>query len=354
MFVYSRRFGPGRAARSLILSRNAFVTGGTGLLGTNLVRELVGRGWKVKVLARSREKAQRVLEGLVVEVVIGDMENVAGFAPALENSDTLFHCAAYFREYYAAGEHRKKLEQINVEGTLRLLGAAETAGVHKVVYVSSSGVLDHAQGAGSIDETAPYAQATDNLYFQSKIRAEERVLEWLTSHRLPVVLVLPGWMFGPFDEAPTASGRLVCDFLAGKLPGIIPGGASVVDARDVADAMIKAAETGRPGERYVVGGTLASLEEIVRTLQTVTGKPGPRLRIPYPIAVAVAWLSQTAAMVFGGDTLLTVSGVRTMREAMKHKLSSAKAQRELGISFRPLIETLRDEVDWIQRLKTEG
>ncbi len=205
------------------MSGNAFVTGGTGLLGTNLVRELARRGWKVKVLARSREKAERLLKDVPVEVVIGDMEDVAAFARNLAGSDTLFHCAAYFREYYSAGEHRKKLEQINVEGTLKLLDAAETAVMHKVVYVSSSGVLGQPPGVGPIDETAPYARATDNLYFQSKIRAEERVLEWLSSHRLPVVLVLPGWMFGPFDEAPTASGRLVCDFLAGKLPGIIPG-----------------------------------------------------------------------------------------------------------------------------------
>ncbi len=115
--------------------------------------------------------------------------------------------------------------------------------------------------------------------------------------------------------------------------------------------MIRAAAKGRPGERYVVAGSLASLEEIVLTLQTITGKPAPRLRIPYPIAVAVAWLSQTAAQLSGGDTLLTVSGVRTMREAMRHIMSSAKAERELGISFRPLTDTLRDTVDWFEEKK---
>jgi dihydroflavonol-4-reductase len=328
------------------LSGVAFVTGATGLLGTNLVRELAARGWTIKMLARSREKAVRLLEGVPVEVVTGDMMDVAGFAGALANSNALFHCAAYFREYYASGEHRQNLETINVEGTLNLLGAADAGGVRKVVYVSSSGVLGVPPGTGPIDESAPYARGTDNLYFQSKIRAEERVLEWLKAHSLPVVLILPGWMFGPFDEAPTASGRLVCDFLAGKLPGIIPGGASVVDARDVADAMICAVEKGRPGERYVVGGALASLEEIVQTLVSVTGQRAPRLRIPYSAAIALAWLSQTAAALFGGNSLLTVNGVRTMRDGMKHTLSSAKAKRELGVSFRPLADTLRDEVHW--------
>ena len=104
------------------------MTGGTGLLGTNLVRELVGRGWNVKVLARSREKADRVLKDVSVEVVNGDMENVAGFSRALENTNALFHCAAYFREYYSAGDHWSKLENINVEGTVKLLDAAVTRG----------------------------------------------------------------------------------------------------------------------------------------------------------------------------------------------------------------------------------
>jgi dihydroflavonol-4-reductase len=326
----------------------AFVTGGTGLLGTNLVRELAAKGWKLRVLARSPKKAERVLAGVPAAVVSGDMNDVGGFAQALRGADVLFHCAAYFREYYSAGEHWKKLEKINVEGTSQLLDAALAAGVRQVVYVSSSGVLGQPQSGGGYDESAPYARGTDNLYFQSKIRAEERVLEWLKSHPLPVILILPGWMFGPFDDAPTASGRLVCDFLAGTLPGIIPGGASVVDARDVAHAMIQAVQYGRPGDRYVVGGSMVSLAEIARTLETVTGQPAPRLNIPYHIAVAVAWVSQTSASLTGRNSLLTVSGVRTMRDGLKHRLSSAKAERELGVSFRPLAETLRDEVNWFR------
>jgi dihydroflavonol-4-reductase len=213
---------------------------------------------------------------------------------------------------------------------------------------SSSGVLGLSGSSATVDESAPYALETSNLYFQSKIHAEQRVFDWLKSHHTPVVLILPGWMFGPCDEAPTASGRLVQDFLARKIPAIIPGGANVVDARDVATATIRSAEQGRAGERYIVAGSPVSLEEIALTLERLTGIPAPRLRLPYPAALLAAWLSQTAASLRGGQSLLTVSGVRTMSDAMRHTLSSAKAERELGVSFRPLSQTLQDEVTWFR------
>jgi dihydroflavonol-4-reductase len=336
------------------VDHTAFVTGGTGLLGSNLVRELTRQGWKVKVLARFTGKIEQVLGGVEVERIAGDMEDVAAFAANLKGCDALFHCAAYFREYYSPGDHRAKLERINVQGTLELLNAAEQQHVGKIIYVSSSGVLGHAESSSTVDEMSPYAHHTTNLYFQSKIRAEERVLEWVKSHGTPVLLILPGWMFGPFDLAPTASGRLVQDFLARKLPAIVPGGASVVDARDVAAAMIRALSQGISGERYIVAGRLVSLEQIALTLEKLTGIHAPRLRLPYSAAIALAWLVQTAATLRGAESLLTVSGVRTMRESMEHALSSAKAERELGISFRALDQTLQDEVDWYRSRAAAG
>ncbi len=163
------------------MSRTAFVTGATGLLGANLVRELARQGWRLKVLARSRAKLDRILDGITLDAVIGDMEDVAGFAATLQGCDTLFHCAAYFREYYSPGQHQEKLERINVRGTIELLDAAERAGLSKVVYVSSAGVLGHSPSSGTVNESAPYALETSNLYFRSKIHAEQRLFDWLRS-----------------------------------------------------------------------------------------------------------------------------------------------------------------------------
>ena len=322
----------------------AFVTGSTGLLGSNLVRLLLAQGHEVKALARSREKAERVLGDTAAEIVIGDMQDVATFAPQMAGCDVLFHGAAYFREYYQAGDHWPILQQINVDGVVDILTAAEQQGIKKAVHVSSSDVIGKEGGQPGDESTPPDRYAYENLYFKSKILAEEAVQQFLKAHDLPVVLILPGWMMGPGDAAPTDSGQIILDLLHGNMPGVIDGGSSVVDARDVAQAMINAVENGRSGERYIVGGAYQSLGEVAETVATVSGVDVSRRRIPYPLALAAAYASETMARLRNTETVMTVNGIRTMHAAMA--INSAKAQRELGATFRPLAETIADEVSW--------
>src|SRR5262245_14509890 len=119
----------------------AFVTGSTGLLGSNLVNALVAAGHEVKALARSRERAEKLLHHPQIEIVVGDMENVAAFAPHMASSDVLFHTAGYVREVFGPGNHWPKLERINVQGTLELLIQAERYGVKKAIHTSSTSVV---------------------------------------------------------------------------------------------------------------------------------------------------------------------------------------------------------------------
>jgi dihydroflavonol-4-reductase len=326
----------------------AFVTGSTGLLGNNLVRLLLDQGHAVKALARSRRKAEELLGDTGAEIVVGDMDNVAAFAYELSGCDVLFHGAAFFREYYQPGDHWATLKRINVDAVLEIFAAAEAQGVRRAIFVGSSGTVGSGPNGAPGDETAPPpAVAEENLYFRSKVLAEEAIRQWLPGRTLEVVTILPGWMYGPYDAAPTSSGQIVRDFLDRKLPGIISGGNSVVDARDVAAAMSAAVTHGRPGERYIVGGVPYTLAEIMTCLEKVSGVPGPRLRIPYPLALSVAWVAETNARLRGQPTLMTVNGIRTLQHILQ--LDSAKAKRELGVTFRPLAETLADEVAWFRR-----
>jgi dihydroflavonol-4-reductase len=314
-------------------------------LGGNLVRALIAQGHEVTALARSASKARELLgESPRLRVALGDMEDVAGFAPSMAGHDVLFHAAAYFREYYGNGDHWAKLQRINVDGTIALLTHAERLGVSKTIYVSSSGVIG-THAAGAVDESSPPGPMQQtNLYFKSKVIAEQRLLAWIETHELPVVQILPGWIWGPGDAAPTTAGQLALDFMNRKLPGIVDGRINVVDARDVARSMINATERGRSGERYIVSNQPATIEELMSMLAVASGVAGPKLRIPYRMAVLVAYASEALARMRGTDTLMTVEGIRTLQD--RATLSSAKAVRELGASFRPLEETVRDVVEW--------
>lgn len=326
------------------MERRAIVTGATGLLGGNLCRSLVRDGWTVKAVVRSPEKAQRLLGDLDLTVVRGDMTDIAAFAPALEEGAVLFHTAAFFREYYQPGKHWETMKRINVDGTMELLRQAESRGVARTVFTSSSGVIQ-TRPTGAADESAPYSSfAQKNLYFKTKVLAEQEIERFLRTSRMDVVLILPGWMMGPGDAAPTSAGQLILDLLAKKLPALIDGGSSLADARDVADAMVTAASRGGRGERYIVTGPLATMRDIAATLESLTGVAAPTKVMPNWLAKGVARVSDTWAALTGTPTRMPVAGIATMIE--KAQLDSAKAQRELGATFRPLSVTLSDTVGW--------
>lgn len=326
--------------------KTAFVTGATGLLGSNLCRTLVSQGWQVKGLVRSVDKAKRFLGNSGVEFVQGDMEATSAFAQALDGVDVVFHTAAFFREYYQPGHHWETMKRINVNATMALLRSAEERGVKRAVFTSSSGVIQaHPHQAAT--ETAMYSTfAEKNLYFKTKVLAEREIYRFLETSRMDVLMILPGWMMGPGDAAPTSAGQLVLDLLASNLPGIIDGGASLVDARDVAAAMITAANRGKRGERYIVTGPLATMQDIALELEAISGVRAPKMKIPGWLALSIAWVLETWAGWTGSANPMPLAGIQTLLE--KATLSAAKAERDLGATFRPLRETLKDTVSWYE------
>jgi dihydroflavonol-4-reductase len=169
---------------------------------------------------------------------------------------------------------------------------------------------------------------------------------FLKERSLPVVLVLPSWMWGPGDWAPTASGKLVLDFMKRKLPGVVDGGSSIVDVRDVAQTAIRAAHLGKSGERYIVGGTYYDFAGVLDLLERVTSVPAPKRKISYGLSLAVGAGAETWARLTGGTALVTLAGIRTLHA--KNAVRSGKAIQELSAAFRPFEETLRDEVAWFR------
>jgi len=332
------------------MSRTAFVTGSTGLLGNNLVRLLSQRGWKVKALARSRQKGERQLAGIPnVEIVVGDMANVPGFAASLAGADIVFHTAAHFRDSYKGGNHWGPLYKINVEGTRELLNGAYAHGVRCMVHTSSIAVLDGPRGA-TMDETMVRTLPEKDAYYRSKVLADQQVFAFLETHPdFHATFVLPGWMHGPGDVGPTQAGQTVMDFVGGKLPGIVPATFSFVDARDVALAQIAAAEKGRRGERYLAAGRHMDIAELFRHLEAVTGIKAPTRKISAVVLYAIAGVSEVIARTMGKPALLSWATVQVMmQERERSRFDHKKSQAELAIAFRPVEETLADELAWFR------
>ncbi|MFS2217732.1 SDR family oxidoreductase [Telluria sp. Tellsp104] len=326
----------------------AFVTGATGLLGNNLVRELVWRGVTVKALVRSAAKGQQQFAGLAgVELVTGDMANVAAFADQLQGCDVVFHTAAFFRDNYKGGNHWKELERINVEGTASLIEQAYRAGVRRFVQTSSIGVLQGERGA-PIDETCLRELGDADDYYRSKILADRAVLRFLANHSdMHASLVLPGWMWGPADIGPTSSGQFVNDVVRGKLPGLVPGSFSVVDARDVAQAHIAAALHGQRGERYLAAGRHMTMRQLVPLLGKIANVRTPTRELPLPLLYVLAAVQEVYARISGRPVLLSLATVRLMvKEAGRTHFNHAKSERELALTFRPFERTVADTVTW--------
>ena len=332
--------------------QTVFVTGSTGLLGNNLVRRLLADGAHVRALARSAQKAQaqfRDLEDANLEIVVGDLADVDGFASQLKGVSVLFHTAAYFRDSYKGGSHWQQLDATNVGGTRALIAAAYAAGVRKMVHTSSIAVLNGPRGV-PIDETMLRNSGDADDYYRSKILADDVVFEALD--RWPdfdAVLVLPAWMWGPGDAGPTSAGQTALDFLNKRLPGIPPATFSIVDARDVAAAQIAAAHRGRRGERYLAAGRNMALTELFPLLQQVSGVPAPAAKLPMALLFVIAALQEATARVTGKPVLLSWAAVKGMaREAGRTQFNHAKSERELGVQFRPVTQTLTDAVAWFR------
>lgn len=324
----------------------AFVTGSTGLLGSNLVRTLINSGHEVWALARSKEKARRELGDTAVHVVLGDIRNVADFAYDLRGIDVIFHTAAYFREYYNPGDHSNVIELTNVRGTIELARAAHAMAVRKMIYTSSASIIGlRPDGSPGDEQTPPWPGVTKNLYLDSKRRTEQLLREFSREKGFFIASALPSWMWGPHDVGPTASGQLVLDALAHKLPPmILPGGSAVVDARDVAAGMLRMAEIGRSGERYILSGGFVELGDIFANLASLTGAKAPNRKIPFPAAMALAMAAETWSRITGTTSPMSLEAIRLMNARLH--VTSAKAEKQLGAAFRPFTSTLADTVSW--------
>ena len=318
------------------------ITGSTGFLGSAVLRQLLKEGHKVRALVRHNSN-QRNLEGLEVEIVVGDLTDRDSLLRALKDCDSLFHVAADYRLWVP---NPSEIYHHNVDGTRILMTAAMECGIKRIVYTSSVATLGINKDETPADETTPVSlKEMIGHYKRSKFLAEREVDRLIKKENLPVVIVNPSTPIGPRDIKPTPTGRMILDAVKGKIPVYVDTGLNIVHVDDVAQGHLLAFSKGKVGERYILGGENMSLYEILVEIAQITGNTPPRFQLPHnlvlPIAYIVEWMARLTRV---DDPLVTVDGVRLAKKKMY--FSTAKAKRELGFNPRPASEALKDAVAW--------
>ncbi|HTO83261.1 MAG TPA: hopanoid-associated sugar epimerase [Methylomirabilota bacterium] len=329
--------------QTVLSSERILVTGGTGFIGSAVVRALLDLRANIRVLARPTSD-RRNLAGLPVEFVTGDLGDAPSLGPALDGCTGLFHVAADYRLWVPDPE---VMYRANVDGTRALMQAALDAGVRRIVYTSSVAVLGlHDDGQPADETTKATLEEMIGPYKRSKFLAEAEVRRLVAECHLPAVIVNPSTPVGPRDAKPTPTGRMIVEAASGHMPAFVDTGLNLVHVDDVALGHIAAFERGRVGERYILGGENLTLAEMLGTIAELTGRRKPWLQVPRAAIYPVAFAAEATARIMGGEPFVTVDGLRLAKKKMF--FSSAKAMRELGYRPRPVRQALEDAVAWFR------
>jgi len=320
----------------------ALVTGATGFVGGNLVRELLKQGFQVKALVRKSSNRANI-DGLPVEIALGDLMDRASLDRAVAGCDALFHVAACYSFWTP---HPSVVYDTNVQGTENILTAAGDTGIPKIVYTSTESTIGiEGHSLGTEEHTATLTSLSGH-YKKSKLLAEQLVLKMATQG-LPVTIVNPTMPIGSWDINPTPSGRVVVDFLNGRMPAYVNTGLNVVDVEDVAKGHILALERGRMGERYILGNRNLTLRDILGVLEAITGIRASNVRIPIWLALGAAYVDEMVrGNIFHRPPRIPISAVKTARK-IRH-FDCSKAVQELGLAQTPTEESLRKAVSWFR------
>jgi len=316
------------------------VTGASGFLGSHVARLLAERGERVRVLLRPTSQT-RLLEGLAVERFSGDLRDPSSLGNALAGVKTVYHLAADYRLW---ARDPREIYESNVQGTRNLLEAARRAGVEKFVYTSTVGTVALPRDGALPDENT--ITSIDDMigdYKRSKWLAEQEAAQ-AAAAGLPVVIVNPTTPVGPGDAKPTPTGRIIVDFLNGRMPAYVDTGLNFVPVEDAAVGHLLAGERGRIGERYILGGENLTLKQALEILSQVSGRPAPRMRIPHVLALGAAYADAALSRLVGREPRIPLDGVRMARHSMF--VNTEKARTELGFSAGPIAAAFERAVRW--------
>jgi dihydroflavonol-4-reductase len=319
------------------------ITGASGFIGSAVARAAHAKGARVVALVEPGADC-RNLDSLGAERVTADVRDAAAVRDACAGARFVFHLAAIYRFW---ARDPRIFYDVNVGGTLNVLSAVQAAGCERLVYTSSVAVL----GLGGTKDGQPadetcYADIAHlfGSYKRTKYVAEHEVLR-ACAQGLDVVLALPTLPLGPGDVGPTPTGKIVLDFLNGKMPAVAETDMNVVHVDDLALGHIAALERGRTGRGYILGGENMPMRSILQTLADCSGLPMPRLQIPHGLVLTAGVASTLIqAQLLRREPRVPLEAARMSTTRMI--FNDARARAEIGYTSRPPREAIRDSARW--------
>jgi dihydroflavonol-4-reductase len=321
-----------------------FVTGGTGFIGGEVVRQLRERGDEVACLVRSPEKGAALAER-GCELVPGDLGDVEAIRRGMDGCDAVVHAAALYEVGIPASK-RPAMYEANVRGTENVLRTGLDAGVPKVVYVSTVGVFGNTRRR-VVDESYEHPGKDFTSYYEeTKLEAHRIAKRMIADEGLPCVIVQPGGVYGPGDTSAIAD--LLDQFLSGRMP-LLPFpelGICLSHVEDIAGGIVLALDRGKPGETYVLSGPVTTVRDAIEVVAGITGRKAPKHSMPVPVMKALTPIGPLVGKLMGQPPNLRelISSANGVTFWASHE----KASRELGYAPRGMEEGLR------QTLEVEG
>lgn len=313
------------------------VTGGSGVVGSALIRHLVAGGDEVWALARSPAASEQ-LDDLGTHVVHGDVLDTGAVGRLVNGAERVFHVAGVNE---MCSRDPAGMWRVNVEGSLVVLEAAESAGVERLIHTSSAVTIGEPHGTVGTEDSAHRGHFLSE-YERSKTVAERLLFN--RSESTEVVAVNPSSVQGPGRS--TGTGALLLTAARGRIPFLVDTTISVVDIDDCARGHLLAAEQGVAGERYILSGAVLTVRQVEREIRmALGGRKSPWFLNP-KVVKAAAPIAYGAARIMGKQSLLCPESVRVMLNG--HRYDGTKATRELGLDYTPVEDTLARTIDWFR------
>jgi dihydroflavonol-4-reductase len=317
------------------------VTGASGHLGANLVRALLKENKTVRALVNTNRQA---LDGLKIDVIKIDVRDAYSLYKAFSGVEVVYHLAGVIS---LSTNDWKNVEAINVLGTHNVVDACLQCGVKRMIHFSSIHAIEQNPIDKVLDEKSPLVDSKDcPPYDRSKAAAEKEVRQGI-EQGLDGVILNPTAIIGPWDSQPSFLGSALLAMAQGRMPALVPGGFDWVDARDVAAAAIKAEHKAPTGAKYILGGHWATVQDLAKIVEDLTGIPGPRLIVPTWLAKTGAPLVTAINQITRNRPIYTAVSIRALNGCNRN-ISHERATRELDFHPRQLEETISDTLHWFQ------